>query len=82
MPAASGSGNDGLPVAESTIPIVNAPAAVVAPTAPVKKRRVVHAQLLAGSGYIETQADIDSFLTKLRNELEQAIADNQRVEIR
>lgn len=40
------------------------------------------AQLLAGSGYIETQADIDNFLAKLRKELEQAIADNQRVEIR
>lgn len=82
LPVASGSGNPGLPVAESTTPIVNTPAAVVAPAAPVKKRRVVDAQLLAGSGYIETQADIDSFLAKLRNELEQAIADNQRVEIR
>ncbi len=82
MPVASGSGNPGLPVAESITPIVDTPAAVVAPAAPVKKRRVVDAQLLAGSGYIETQADIESFLAKLRQELEQAIADNQRVEIR
>ncbi|MNG36791.1 hypothetical protein D3C84_1239350 [compost metagenome] len=55
---------------------------MIAPIVPVKKRRIVDAQQLAGSGYIETQADIDNFLTKLRNELEQAIADNQRVEIR
>ncbi|MDT4879615.1 hypothetical protein FQZ97_1153070 [compost metagenome] len=55
---------------------------MVAPVVPVKKRRFVDVQQLAGAGYIETQADIDSFLAKLRKELEQAIADNQRVEIR
>lgn len=77
---ASGSGNPGVSVAEP--PVVNTPAAVVAPVVPVKKRKVVDAQLLAGTGYIETQADIDNFLAKLRKELEQAIADNQRVEIR
>lgn len=79
-PVVSGSGNSGVPVAEP--PVVNTPAAVVAPVVPVKKRKVVNAQLLAGSGYIETQADIDNFLAKLRKELEQAIAENQRVEIR
>lgn len=55
---------------------------VVAPVAPVKKRRVLSAQLIAGSGYLETQEDIESFLSKLRKELEQAINNNERVEIR
>lgn len=81
-PVVSGSGNPGVPVAEANAQVVNTPAAVVAPVVPVKKRRVIDAQLLAGSGYIETQADIDNFLAKLRKELEQAIAENQRVEIR
>lgn len=81
-PVVSGSGNPGVSVAEPNAPSVSSPAAVVAPIVPVKKRRVIDAQLLAGSGYIETQADIDNFLAKLRKELEQAIAENQRVEIR
>jgi hypothetical protein len=71
-----------VPVAEPSAQVVDTPAAVVAPVVPVKKRRVIDAQMLAGSGYIETQADIDNFLAKLRKELEQAIADNHRVEIR
>ena len=81
-PVISGNGNPGVPVAEPNAQVVIMPVAVVAPVLPVKRRRVVDAQLLAGSGYIETQADIDNFLAKLRKELEQAIADNQRVEIR
>ncbi|MED5609489.1 BREX system P-loop protein BrxC [Pseudomonas sp. JH-2] len=79
-PVTSGGGNPGLPVAESTA--ADAPVAVVAPAVPVKKRHILDVQQFAGAGYIETQADIDSFLAKLRKELEQAIADNQRVEIR
>ena len=81
-PVTFGNDSPGMPVAELTTQVVNTPAAVIAPIVPVKKRRIVDAQQLAGSGYIETQADIDSFLARLRNELEQAIADNQRVEIR
>ena len=69
-------------MAEPTAPVNNSPAAVVAPIVPIKKRRIIDAQLLAGSGYIETQVDIDNFLAKLRKELEEAVADNQRVEIR
>lgn len=81
-PPISGSGTLGLTVAEPTAPVNNTPAAVIAPAVPVKKRRIIDAQLLAGSGYIETQVDIDNFLAKLRKELEEAVADNQRVEIR
>lgn len=81
-PVISGSGTPGLTMAEPILPVHEAPAAVVAPTAPVKKRRVIDAHLLAGAGYIETQEDIESFLAKLRKELELAVADNHRVEIR
>ena len=81
-PPISGSDTPGLTVAEPKAPVDNTPAAVVAPTVPVKKRRIIDAQLLAGSGYIETQVDVENFLAKLRNELEEAVADNQRVEIR
>ncbi|WP_262386226.1 BREX system P-loop protein BrxC [Pseudomonas sp. WS 5021] len=81
-PPVSDSGSPDLIVAEPTAPVNNSPAAVVAPTVPIKKRRIIDAQLLAGSGYIETQVDIDNFLAKLRKELEEAVADNQRVEIR
>jgi hypothetical protein len=81
-PPISGSDTSGLTVAEPTAPANNTPAPVVAPAVPVKKRRIIDAQLLAGSGYIESQVDIDNFLAKLRKELEEAVADNQRVEIR
>lgn len=81
-PPVSDSGTPDLIVAEPTAPVNNSPAAVVAPIVPIKKRRIIDAQMLAGSGYIETQVDIDNFLAKLRKELEEAVADNQRVEIR
>lgn len=81
-PPISGTGTPDLTVAEPTAPVNNSPAAVVAPSVPIKKRRIIDAQMLAGSGYIETQVDIDNFLAKLRKELEEAVADNQRVEIR
>ena len=81
-PPVSDSGTPDLIVAEPTAPVYNSPAAVVAPIVPIKKRRIIDAQMLAGSGYIETQVDIDNFLAKLRKELEEAVADNQRVEIR
>jgi hypothetical protein len=81
-PSISGTGAPGVPIAEPAAPVYETPAAVVAPPVPVKKRRIIDAQLLAGSGYIETQVDIDNFLAKLRRELEEAVADNQRVEIR
>lgn len=48
----------------------------------VKKRRVVQAARLAPKGFLETQADIDDYLNELRQELESAINNNERVEIR
>ncbi len=48
----------------------------------VKKRRVVQAARFAPTGFLETQSDVDDYLSKLRQELESAINSNERVEIR
>jgi hypothetical protein len=48
----------------------------------VKPRRVVKVATLAPTGYLETKADIDAYLTKLRSALESAIEAGERVEIR
>jgi len=48
----------------------------------VKKRRIVQAARLAPAGFLQTQADIDAYLDKLRSLLESAIANDERVEIR
>jgi len=52
------------------------------PKAAIKKKRVVEPSKLVASPYLETKSDVDGFLDKLRNELEQAIDNNERVEIR
>jgi hypothetical protein len=48
----------------------------------LKKKRIVVPAKLVVSKYLETKADVDGFLDKLRMELEQAIANEERVEIR
>ncbi|MCP5407916.1 MAG: BREX system P-loop protein BrxC [Chromatiaceae bacterium] len=48
----------------------------------VKKRRVVQAAQLVTKSFLETQADVDDYLSQLRQELESAINNNERVEIR
>lgn len=48
----------------------------------LKKKRVVQPANFVQTKYLETQADVDGFLDKLRMELEQAIANEERVEIR
>jgi len=53
------------------------------PIQPVlRKKRVVEPTKLVKAGYLETSADVDEFLNSLRKELENAIANNERVEIR
>ena len=55
------------------------------PTPPpptIKKRRVIEAKSLWSGGFIETAVDMESFLTKLRSELEAALAANERVQIK
>ena len=48
----------------------------------LKPRRVIMPSSLAPAGYLETQADIDRYLDKLRSALEKAIAAGERIEIR
>ena len=37
---------------------------------------------LVKSGYLETRIDVDEFIKALRTALEQALADDERIEIR
>lgn len=48
----------------------------------VKPQRVIRPAQLVTKPYLETQDDINGFLSELRQQLEQAVADNQRVQIR
>ena len=48
----------------------------------VKARRVVFPQKLVKSSYLESQSDVGTFLDDLRNELDDALSKNQRIEIR
>ncbi len=53
------------------------------PTPTVKPIQVIKAAELASSeSYIETEADIDAYLTKLRSALKAAISENKRIQIR
>ena len=57
--------------------------AVPRPSMPVlKKKRVVEPAKLMDSAYLETPAEVDAFLGRLRVELEQAVQNHERVEIR
>jgi hypothetical protein len=53
-----------------------------APKPVVKPRRLIQAASLVPKPYLETQADIDAYLNKLRTALEKVIAAGDRVEIR
>ena len=48
----------------------------------LKKKRVVEPAKFVQTTYLETQADVDGFLDRLRMELEQAMANEERIEIR
>ena len=54
------------------------------PTPPpiIKKRRVVEVKSLWSGGFIETPDDVESFLARLRSELEAALAAEERVQIK
>ena len=53
------------------------------PTAPaLKKKRVVEPARLVQAAYLESQVEVDAFLGRLRVELEHAIRNHERVEIR
>jgi hypothetical protein len=52
------------------------------PPKPTKKRRVIEPTKLVTQNFLENKDDVDAFLEKLRKELESAINNNERVEIR
>jgi hypothetical protein len=52
------------------------------PTPVVKKQRVVKPAELVRTTYLETSDDVNGFLDALRQELEKAIANNERIQIR
>jgi hypothetical protein len=52
------------------------------PKPPVKKQRVVKPADIVKSTYLETSEDVNGFLDALRQELEQAINNNERIQIR
>ena len=54
----------------------------VPPPPAFKKPRVVRPAELLKATYLETQDDVDAFLNTLRQELEKALAGNQRIQIR
>ena len=52
------------------------------PKPKTKKRRVVEAKKLWSSGFIETSEDVETFISKLRDELEDALEAGERVQIK
>ena len=48
----------------------------------VKKQRIIEPAKLAKATYIETLDEVNAFLDTLRQELEHAIENNERVQIR
>jgi hypothetical protein len=52
------------------------------PIPSIKKSRVVEAKSLWSGNYIETSADVEAYLAKLRSELENALKANERVQIK
>jgi hypothetical protein len=54
----------------------------VMPTPVVKKQRIVKPADIVKTTYLETSNDVNGFLDALRQELEKAIANNERIQIR
>jgi len=48
----------------------------------VKKHRVIKAAALVPSPYLESQTDVEAFLSVLRQELEKALNNDERIEVR
>jgi hypothetical protein len=52
------------------------------PTLSIKKPRVIKPAALMKSGYLETRPAVDEFIETLRTAMEQALANDERIEIR
>ncbi len=55
---------------------------VTSPTAVVKKQRIIKPTEIMKATYLETPEDVNDFLDALRQELEKALANNERIQIR
>ena len=56
--------------------------AQTAPKLTIKKPRVIKPATLVKSGYLESSTDVDEFIEVLRSAMEQALANDERIEIR
>jgi hypothetical protein len=63
-------------------PVAKGSGPATSPTPVVKKQRVVKPAELVKVTYLETQDDVNAFLDTLRQELEKALANNERIQIR
>ena len=54
----------------------------IAPKPALKKQRVVEPAKLTKAAYLETKEDVQSFIETLRQELDAAIENNERIQIR
>ena len=70
------------PGGDGTPPPLPPPLPPTPPKPTVKKRRVVQARSFWTGSFIETPADVEAFLQKLRAELEAAIAADERVQLK
>ena len=52
------------------------------PAAVVKKQRIIKPTEIMKAAYLETPDDVNNFLNALRQELENALANNERIQIR
>ena len=69
-------------LAEQKKPKDDGPGNTPTPHPVVKKQRVVKPADLVKTTYLETSDDVNGFLNTLRQELEKAIARNERIQIR
>ena len=58
------------------------PGPVAPPPPVVKKRRLLSAREVWGGAFIETEAEMEEFLAKLRSELEDALKSDERIQIK
>lgn len=80
--AAQDAADDAFAVIEKYVPPKTSGNKPTPPPKPSKKRRVVEPNKLVAQNYLESREDVDAFLDRLRDELEAAIENNERVEIR
>ena len=59
-----------------------APPEITNPQPTVKPRRIVEPAKLVKASYLETKEEVESFMDTLRQELETALANNERIQIR